>query len=98
MVEEPERSCVGDHPRGATDPEWDLFVRDDTDDALRYVGTVTAPDVDIAYQQATKLFAWVADDIWLCRSRDIHRYSTHDLDAAATPAPIDSTEESRHTQ
>lgn len=95
MVEKSERARVGDQPRDATEAEWEVFVRDETEDGLRYVGTVTAPNVEIAYEQATKLFGWYADDVWLCRSSDVHRFSTHDLDADAQPAPIETDDESR---
>jgi rSAM-partnered protein len=95
MVEKPERSRVGDHPRDATEDEWELFVREDDDDGLRYVGSVTAPNAEIAHEQATKLFAWYADEIWVCRAADVHRFSTHDLDDDASPASIETGDEQR---
>jgi len=95
MVERPERARVGEQPRSDRDTEWEVFVRDDTPDPLRHVGSITAPDVDVAYEQATKLFAWYADDLWLCPAGAVHRFSTHDLDRDAEPAPIGTDGEPR---
>lgn len=95
MVEKTERARVGDHPRSDRETEWEVFVRDDTDGLLRHVGSITAPDVDVAYGQATKLFAWYADDLWLCPAAAVHRFSTHDLDRAAEPTVIETDEEPR---
>ncbi|AQL43957.1 rSAM-partnered protein [Halorientalis sp. IM1011] len=95
MVEKPERARVGDAPRDATEREWEVFVREESDGRMRYVGSVTAPDADVAYEQATKLFAWFADDVWLCPAEAVRRYSTHDLDEDADPVPLDTGDEPR---
>jgi len=95
MVGKPDRTRVGDHRRDATEAEWELFVRDDTDGPLRHVGSITAPDAGVAHEQGTKLFGWYADDIWVCQATDVHRFSTHDLDEDASSAPIETGDEPR---
>jgi rSAM-partnered protein len=95
MVEKPERSRIGDHERADGAIEWEVFVRAETSEPLQHVGSVTAPSADIAHEEATKLFAWYASDVWLCPAGEMHRYSTHDLDAAAQPTPVETGEESR---
>lgn len=86
---------MGDHPRDAAETEWEVFVREADEHGPRYVGSVTAPDVDVAYEQATRLFAWFAEDVWLAPAGDVHRFSTHELDDDAESAPIETGEESR---
>lgn len=80
MVEKSTHARVGDHARSATGIEWELFVRDDTGETLRHVGSVTAGSAADAYERATKLFGWYADDVWVCQATDVNRFSTHDLD------------------
>jgi rSAM-partnered protein len=95
MVERTRLVPVGDYPRAATDREWEVFVRESESAPLRAVGSVTAPDVDVAYELAADLFAWQATELWLCPADAVSRYTTHDLDdvaredddATATPAP-----------
>jgi len=79
MVETADRSAVGEEPRGDPTREWELFVRDDADDPLRHVGSVSAPDAATAREQASRLFAWYADDLWVCPADEVRRFSTHDL-------------------
>ncbi|MUV57397.1 rSAM-partnered protein, Htur_1727 family [Halogeometricum rufum] len=98
MVEKPDRHRVGDTPRGADDTggrEWEVFVRGDDDDPLRHVGSVSAPSADVAHEQATKLFAWYADDLWLCPADAVRRYSTHDLDDDAEAVTLGTGDEER---
>lgn len=95
MVEKPDRYRVGDEPRDDVELEWEVFVREGDDDPLRHVGSVSAPSADVAYERATKLFAWYADDIWLCPADAVRRYSTHTLDDDAEPTSLDSGEEER---
>ncbi|MFB6137013.1 MAG: Htur_1727 family rSAM-partnered candidate RiPP [Halobacteriaceae archaeon] len=87
-MEPPDRSRVGDHPRDDTETEWEVFVREDTADPMRHVGSVTAPSADVAHERATRLFGWYADDVWLVAAGDVARFSTHDLDDDAEPAPV----------
>ncbi|ADQ69014.1 phenylacetic acid degradation protein B [Halogeometricum borinquense DSM 11551] len=110
MVEKPDRYRVGEEPRtvderdssdgrenlgNAVEREWEVFVREDDDDALRHVGSVSAPSADIAYEQATKLFGWYANDIWVCPADAVCRYSTHTLDDDAERMTISSKDEER---
>ena len=97
MVGTPDRYRVGEHPRDAVEREWEVFVREAESESLRHVGSVSTPSVDIAYEQATKLFGGDATDIWLCPARDVHRYSTYALDEGAEPVVLDpGTEERAH--
>ncbi len=88
MVERPQRRRTGDHERAPNGIEWELFVRESASDPLRHVGSVRAHDVEEAYELGTRLFAWYADDLWICPADSVTRYSTHDLDASATAADI----------
>ena len=96
MVEKTNRYRVGDQPRDAVEQEWEIFIRDDTDDPLQHAGSISAPTADVAHIQATKLFGWYATDIWLCPASDVRRYSTHTLDeqADSVSSDIDSEERS----
>mgnify|MGYP000215079648 CR=1 FL=1 len=84
-----------DAPRGATSREWEVFVRDEAPAPLRHVGSVTAPSVDVAYEQASRLFAWYASDVWLCPADEVARFSTHDLDDEAESVETSEGEEPR---
>lgn len=90
MVEKPERSRVGEQPRGTDEPEWEVFVREDERESLRHVGSVSAPSADVAHEQATRLFAWYASDVWVCPAEAVRRYSTHALDEEAEPVSVDA--------
>ena len=95
MVEKPDRYRVGEHPREAVEHEWEIFVREEERDPLRHVGSVSAPSADVAYEQATKLFAWYANDLWVCPARAVHRYTTHTLDDDAELVELGSGDEKR---
>jgi rSAM-partnered protein len=95
MVGKPERYRVGEHSRNAVEHEWEIFTREDESDSLTHIGSISAPSADVAYQQATKLFAWYASDIWVCPARAVYRYTTHELDDQAEPVTIGSGEEDR---
>jgi rSAM-partnered protein len=94
MVEKSDRSPVGEQPRSAVDPEWEVFVRDDEPDPLRHVGSVSAPSAEVAHEEATRLFAWYATDLWVCPADAVRRYSTRSL-GDADPASPDSEAETR---
>ncbi|MFB6301243.1 MAG: Htur_1727 family rSAM-partnered candidate RiPP [Haloferacaceae archaeon] len=81
------RSAVGDHPRGGEGREWEVFVREEPSAPMRHVGSVTASTADLAHERAARLFAWTATDLWLCPADETRRFSTHDLNDAATPDP-----------
>jgi rSAM-partnered protein len=84
MVERTERRRIEDGDRAPNGREWELFVRSDGSDPMRHVGSVRAADEEGAYELATRLFAWHAEDVWVCPSSAVTRYTTHDL-AAESP-------------
>lgn len=94
MVEPTRRRRIEDGDRAPNGREWELFVRSDDDDPLRHVGSVRAEDVDRAYELASRLFAWHADDVWVCPSAEVTRYSSHDFaeEATAVSPPVDESE------
>ncbi|MFB6251923.1 MAG: Htur_1727 family rSAM-partnered candidate RiPP [Halobellus sp.] len=73
-----ERMRVSE-PRSDTTPEWEVFLRSEANDPLRHVGSVTAPSESVAREQASSLFGWTAETLWLCRADDVARYSIRAL-------------------
>ncbi|MFB6151927.1 MAG: Htur_1727 family rSAM-partnered candidate RiPP [Haloarculaceae archaeon] len=53
-------------PRGDVGREWELFVREESDEPLRHAGSVSAPSAAVAREQATTLLGWSAEALWLC--------------------------------
>lgn len=101
MVETTERTATKGGPRSADGRRFEVFVRETESDPLRHVGTVAAPTPDVAHEEASKLFAWYARDVWVCPAEETHRYSASSLvdeedsegEAAATDSdPDDATE------
>ncbi|NHN42742.1 rSAM-partnered protein [Halorubellus sp. JP-L1] len=84
-----KRVTVAERPRADDGTAFEVFVRDGPDEPLRHVGSVTADDAEDAYRRATRLFAWYADEVWVCPASGFTRFSAHDLDEAAEPAPTD---------
>jgi rSAM-partnered protein len=82
-----ERVAVAQRPRADDGTAFEVFVRDEVDEPLRHVGSVAAADAESAYERATRLFAWDVDDVWVSPATAFTRYTTHDLDADAEPAP-----------
>lgn len=68
-----------DGPRGDGSPEWEVFLRDDAAEPLRHVGSVSAPTASVAYEQASALFGWTADTLWLCPAAEVARFADRDL-------------------
>ncbi len=97
MVEKAQRSRLDTDPR---DDEWEVFARDDDSSPARHIGSVTAPDADAAHEQATQLFAWYADEVWVCPATELRRYSTEASPQETTQAdpavPNDGTESRTH--
>lgn len=96
MVEKAHRAMIGNYPRDASEQEWEVFIREGRDEPLRHVGSITAPDNEMAHEQASRLFAWYATDVWVCPVDAIARYSTHDLDRNAKPVNSDADESRAH--
>ena len=84
MVEKTSRSETADGPRSADGRRFEVFVREEESDPLRYVGTVAAPTPDAAHEEASKLFAWYARDVWVCPATEVSRYSAESLAAERT--------------
>ncbi|WP_418286406.1 Htur_1727 family rSAM-partnered candidate RiPP [Halorubrum sp. DTA46] len=79
MVEKTDRTAESTGPRSADGRRFEVFVREEESDPLRHVGTVAAPTPDIAHEEASKLFAWYARDVWVCPAEETHRYSAESL-------------------
>mgnify|MGYP005844931889 CR=1 FL=1 len=79
MVEKTDRTATEAGPRSADGRRFEVFVRDEEADPLRHVGTVAAPTPDVAHEEASKLFAWYARDVWVCPAEETHRYSAETL-------------------
>ncbi|EMA65182.1 Htur_1727 family rSAM-partnered candidate RiPP [Halorubrum kocurii] len=79
MVEKTDRTGGSDGARSADGRRFEVFVREEEADPLRHVGTVAAPTPDAAHEEASKLFAWYARDVWVCPAEETHRYSAESL-------------------
>ncbi|WP_123621553.1 Htur_1727 family rSAM-partnered candidate RiPP [Halorubrum sp. CSM-61] len=79
MVEKTDRTGGSDGARSADGRRFEVFVREEEADPLRHVGTVAAPTPDAAHEEASKLFAWYARDVWVCPADETHRYSVESL-------------------
>lgn len=99
MVEPAERRQIEDGDRAPHGREWEVFVRSDSADSMRHVGSVRAADPDGAHELASRLFAWHAEDVWICPSATVTRYTSHHLaeDAPTVERPTD-TEEPRNRE
>lgn len=88
-MEDTDRHRVDAQPRSATDREWAVFLRETETDPLRHVGSVTAPDADVAHEQATTLFGDGLTDIWVCPATALTRFVS---DGVETETRADSGE------
>ncbi|QWC18400.1 Htur_1727 family rSAM-partnered candidate RiPP [Halorubrum sp. 2020YC2] len=79
MVEKTDRSEDANGPRSADGRRFEVFVREEESDPLRHVGTVAAPTPGVAHEEASKLFAWYARDVWVCPAAEVSRYSAESL-------------------
>ncbi|EMA59248.1 Htur_1727 family rSAM-partnered candidate RiPP [Halorubrum lipolyticum] len=79
MVEKTDRTGGSNGARSADGRRFEVFVREAEADPLRHVGTVAAPTPDAAHEEASKLFAWYARDVWVCPADETHRYSAESL-------------------
>jgi rSAM-partnered protein len=69
-----------DDPRRDGVREWEAFVAGDQTDALRHVGSVSAPTAEAAHEHADALFP-DAEALWLCPTDEVARFSTRTLGA-----------------
>ena len=77
-------SVTVDEPRDAVSREWELFVRESPEEPLTHAGSVSAPSADIAREQATQLFEWTAEALWLCPADEVERVQTDEAAAVAS--------------
>ncbi|VTT85498.1 Vng1183h [Halorubrum sp. DM2] len=89
MVEKTSRSEDAGGPRSADGRRFEVFVREEESDPLRHVGTVAAPTADVAHEEASKLFAWYARDVWVCPAAEVSRYSAESLADEESDGPAD---------
>lgn len=88
-----DRTADRSGPRSIDRRRFEVFVREEEAAPLSHVGTVTAQTPDAAHEEANKLFAWCARDLWVCPASETHRYSAEPLverdrradDATTTP-------------
>lgn len=82
MVEKARRT-VDETPRRTRERRWEVFVRESESEPMCRVGTVAAPSPEVAHEEASRLFAWYARDVWLCPADETHRFSTYSLEESA---------------
>jgi rSAM-partnered protein len=70
-----------DAPRADGRREWEVFLRDTPDDELTHAGSVSAPSVELAREQATALFGHAAATIWLSPADETSRFTRRKLGA-----------------
>ncbi|QUO48731.1 MULTISPECIES: Htur_1727 family rSAM-partnered candidate RiPP [Halorubrum] len=92
MVEKTDRSEDANGPRSADGRRFEVFVREEESDPLRHVGTVAASTSDVAHEEASKLFAWYARDVWVCPAAEVSRYSAESLVGDEDEGTEDSAE------
>lgn len=68
-----------DEPRADRTREWELFVREEREDTLRHAGSVSAPTAEVAREQATTLFGFAAETLWLCPADETVRLVAEDV-------------------
>jgi len=68
-----------DEPRAEETREWELFVRESSEESLRHAGSVSAPSAAIAREQATTLFGFAAETLWLCPADETVRLVAEDV-------------------
>jgi len=83
-------TCVDD-PRGDRTREWELFVRDAPGEPLRHAGSVSAPTAEIAREQATRLFGWTAEALWLCPADETRRFAADGVALSDRANPTDQS-------
>ena len=88
-------------PRGATSREWEVFVRTAAEEPLTHAGSVSAPTVEVAHEQATQLFGHETVSLWLCPADETRRFQSEELvldaDGGTDDATMDAGEMERET-
>ncbi|MFC7212478.1 Htur_1727 family rSAM-partnered candidate RiPP [Saliphagus sp. GCM10025334] len=83
MVEPARRERVAGNRRGTPLPQWEVFLRENRDERLHHVGSVSATSAEEAVEYASRLFGRYAADLWVCPAEAVGRYSTRPLSTAA---------------
>jgi rSAM-partnered protein len=78
QADTPDRRRVA-APRADETREWEVFVREDPEEPLRHVGSVTAPSADIAQEAAGTLFDHTAETVWCAPTDEVARFTTREL-------------------
>ncbi|KTG13534.1 Htur_1727 family rSAM-partnered candidate RiPP [Haloferax profundi] len=68
-------------PRIDGSRQWEVFFRETDAEPMRHVGSVTAPSIDLATEQARTLFDFAASALWLCPADEVRRLGGNDLAA-----------------
>lgn len=68
-----------DAPRAATTREWEVLVRESESDPLTHAGSLSAPTIAVAREQASALFGWSASALWLCPADEVRRFQSQTL-------------------
>lgn len=95
MVKKARRGRISDDPGSGDVPSWEVFIRDTEDDPVEHVGQVTAQTADEAHEEVSRLFAWFADDVWICPANEVVHYSTAAADETES-TPEDGSEHRTH--
>ncbi|QLC35339.1 rSAM-partnered protein (plasmid) [Halarchaeum sp. CBA1220] len=96
-MDETDRRRIDARSRSATSGEWEVFVRETTEAALQHVGSVTAPNADVAHEQATRLFGAELADVWVAPATAVTRFVADGVETEAGTeggAPAAGVEES----
>jgi rSAM-partnered protein len=68
-----QRDRPVDAPRAHDGREWEVFLRETEADPLVHAGSVSAPDRDVAHEQASQLFGDAAVVCWVCPADAVSR-------------------------
>lgn len=79
-MSQPVEQAGTDAPRATQGREWEVFVREDEATPLQHAGSITAPNGEVAREQATELFVWSTSQLWLCPADEIERVADTQLE------------------
>ncbi|SHG90795.1 Htur_1727 family rSAM-partnered candidate RiPP [Halobaculum gomorrense] len=80
MLTDSDQRTRVDAARADGSPEWEAFLRESASDPLRHAGSVTAPSIEVAHDQASTLCP-DALTLWLVCSDRVARFAERDLGA-----------------
>lgn len=88
----PDRRRVS-APRADETREWEVFVRETSEEPLRHVGSVTAPSAAVAHEAAGTLFDHTAETLWCAPTDEVARFTTRDLGSEYADAATDGRDQ-----